>query len=566
MKKKTVFSFVVSIMICAMLSGCANVAPADTAPEKEQEETAKKDEKKSKKKDKKKKDKDKEKDKKKGSKDDWESLGEEAGTESYNEDVYAPVFDEVQDVLANGYDPDKNYKYISTGLMERVNYPEGDDLGEAIGYYLHDMNGDGRDELLIGENAQYEYGGPNDVAFIYSGFTCKDDKPECFIEGWARNRQHYIGDGRFFNTGSSGAMNTEFGECHLDPDSGKLVWDDFYFSCEDAAKGGMAFFRNTIGSCEPGDSERLNISEDEFGDILGRYENKIGAIAWTPLGKKSNGGKHIVNTMTDDELIKIEKKLNEIGYYGFMRSTYSDPRDIDWNEVFYVGAGFDKGSLPEKVKKAYLKATGEDEIYTDITAVSGKDVEKYVKETTGYDYSEMRDPLDWVYLKDYDLYLNEHGDTNQSQISVSGGQKERNEYTMVYTGENGVEYCVTFADEGGKYRFIANLPKWMVEDPTNGGDIDQTTITDGMIIPDSDSRKLCEDDLKGLDKKELRIARNEIYARHGRKFSDKELQEHFNKMEWYFPSVEAKDFDESKLNDYELYNLDLIGKFEKKAK
>ena len=137
---------------------------------------------------------------------------------------------------------------------------------------------------------------------------------------------------------------------------------------------------------------------------------------------------------------------------------------------------------------------------------------------------------------------------------------------IAYERADGFEYVVTFKDNGGKYQFISNLQRWMVEDPTNGGDIDQSMITDGMIIPDSDSRKLTDDDLKGLSADELRIARNEIYARRGRKFADKELQAHFDSMEWYAPIVEAKDFDESILNEYELYNLKLIGKFEKKAK
>ena len=102
-------------------------------------------------------------------------------------------------------------------------------------------------------------------------------------------------------------------------------------------------------------------------------------------------------------------------------------------------------------------------------------------------------------------------------------------------------------------------------DPESSGDIDQSTITDGMIIPDSDSRYLTEDDLKGFTAEELRIARNEIYARYGRKFNDSKLQEHFNSMEWYFPTTEPGDFDESILNDYEIKNLDLIAKYEKKV-
>ena len=429
-----------------------------------------------------------------------------------------------------------------------------------------DLNDDGIRELLIGENGDDEYGNnPNEEAFIYSGFSCKDGKPVCFVEGWARNRQHYMGDGRFLNTGSSGAMNSCFGEWHLSDDGTEQVWDDFYFTMDDM-KGGLALYHNTTGEEDPGSSERLKISEDEFWDIQAGLALKCGAIAWTPMGPKENGGRHLVNTMTDNELLKIENRLENIGYYGFLTTTYDDPRDIYWNSVLYVGAGIDENSISKDVKKAYLKATDDDEIYTDLTVISGKKLKKFVKDTTGYDYSEMNYPLDWVYLKDYDLYINEHGDTNQFPVEVTGGSLENGEYTVTYIGPDGLEYCVVYRDEGGKLKFISNIPRWMVEDPTNGGDVDQSDIKDGMIIPDSDSRKLTEDDLKFLDKGELRIARNEIYARHGRKFTSEDLQNHFNSMDWYFPMVEASDFDESVLNEYEKYNLNFISKYEKTLK
>ena len=86
-----------------------------------------------------------------------------------------------------------------------------------------------------------------------------------------------------------------------------------------------------------------------------------------------------------------------------------------------------------------------------------------------------------------------------------------------------------------------------------------------MLIPDSDSRKLTEEELKAYDAEQLRLARNEIYARHGRKFTDQKLQEYFNQMVWYAPVVEAADFDEGVLNEVERYNLTLIGKMEKAA-
>ncbi len=273
------------------------------------------------------------------------------------------------------------------------------------------------------------------------------------------------------------------------------------------------------------------------------------------------------NNMSDSDLRKIEKKLNSIGYYGFLISLYNDPTNIYWDDVFYVGAGFDDraGSPSAEVKRAYLKATGDEEIYTDLTTVSGEVVKDYVKKTTGHDYSEMVYPLDWVYLKDYDLYVSQHGDTNQIVVEVVAGHCENDQYIITYDGGMNERRCVIFVDEGDTLRFIANLPEWMVLDPINGGDVDQSMITEGMIFPDSDVEKLTEADLEGLSSEELRIARNEIYARRGRIFVDKELQAHFEQMEWYSPMFTADEFDESVLNENELYNLKLIGDYEKKT-
>ncbi len=82
------------------------------------------------------------------------------------------------------------------------------------------------------------------------------------------------------------------------------------------------------------------------------------------------------------------------------------------------------------------------------------------------------------------------------------------------------------------------------------------------IIPDSDSRYLDKSELAGLSKEQLRLARNEIYARHGRKFDDQGLQDYFNSKSWYIPSVDASSFTESMLNDYEVKNAYLISDYE----
>ena len=56
---------------------------------------------------------------------------------------------------------------------------------------------------------------------------------------------------------------------------------------------------------------------------------------------------------------------------------------------------------------------------------------------------------------------------------------------------------------------------------------------DKYIIPDSSSRALTDSDLQGLSLVELRIARNEIFARRGRGFKDRLLAKWFFSKDWY---------------------------------
>lgn len=82
------------------------------------------------------------------------------------------------------------------------------------------------------------------------------------------------------------------------------------------------------------------------------------------------------------------------------------------------------------------------------------------------------------------------------------------------------------------------------------------------IFPLSSSSYLDESDLDGLSKEECRIARNEIYARHGRMFTDEALQSYFDSKDWYDGYIEPEDFDESVLNEYEISNRNLIVEYE----
>jgi DNA-directed RNA polymerase subunit RPC12/RpoP len=74
------------------------------------------------------------------------------------------------------------------------------------------------------------------------------------------------------------------------------------------------------------------------------------------------------------------------------------------------------------------------------------------------------------------------------------------------------------------------------------------------ILPDSDKRALSEEDIAALTKGQLRLARNEIYARHGYEFKSADLQKYFSSKSWY----NAVPSSTSSLNDVEKENVKLL--------
>lgn len=68
-------------------------------------------------------------------------------------------------------------------------------------------------------------------------------------------------------------------------------------------------------------------------------------------------------------------------------------------------------------------------------------------------------------------------------------------------------------------------------------------LTDDYIISDSNTKLLTNSDIAGLSAKELNYAKNEIYARHGRKFASQELQRYFESKAWYEGRYDSDDFD-----------------------
>lgn len=88
----------------------------------------------------------------------------------------------------------------------------------------------------------------------------------------------------------------------------------------------------------------------------------------------------------------------------------------------------------------------------------------------------------------------------------------------------------------------------------------KTTITTDYVISDSDTRIIETSEIENFSPWQLKVARNEIYARHGREFVYEDMKCYFDGKSWY--SVNPN-FSESDLSSTEIQNISIILEQEK---
>lgn len=93
----------------------------------------------------------------------------------------------------------------------------------------------------------------------------------------------------------------------------------------------------------------------------------------------------------------------------------------------------------------------------------------------------------------------------------------------------------------------------------NNYDYDEEALGDYDDFDWLSYRKATHDDLYWRNKKQLRIMRNWIYARHGYKFKSKDLQQYFSVFPWYQPRFSDVS---SSLNKIEQANIQMIRQYE----
>ena len=85
-------------------------------------------------------------------------------------------------------------------------------------------------------------------------------------------------------------------------------------------------------------------------------------------------------------------------------------------------------------------------------------------------------------------------------------------------------------------------------------------ISSSQMLPNSATEEISTSQLDNMTAEEIRIARNEIYARHGLIFQAEDLNEYFSAQDWYQGTV--NDTDSITLSEIEAKNVAIIVAYE----
>jgi len=137
-------------------------------------------------------------------------------------------------------------------------------------------------------------------------------------------------------------------------------------------------------------------------------------------------------------------------------------------------------------------------------------------------------------------------------------------YLLVDNPDDFEYYLSTYLDnDSNKYMCLEKIKELLGKDEDEN--IGYSNILDiqvrDFVFSDSSYRRLDMNELEELNLKQLRIARNEIYARHGYIFEDDELNEYFKNKNWYVPVG-----NNVILNEVELYNIEIVKQVENRLK
>jgi len=177
-------------------------------------------------------------------------------------------------------------------------------------------------------------------------------------------------------------------------------------------------------------------------------------------------------------------------------------------------------------------------------------------------------PVDPCYTFSGDRVYWSRGDIHGEGTFVL--EKENNRNAIIIKSRNGSEGKMNYEMrrnnliiDGEVYNFspISNHHIEFVTQRSNSTTVANNSSPQQTVEtkPAFSVRLLTEADIRGKSRAELRIMRNEIFARHGHIFQSQDLRDHFSAMDWYNPRFNDVTH---LLNDIERQNVAFIQRHE----
>lgn len=267
---------------------------------------------------------------------------------------------------------------------------------------------------------------------------------------------------------------------------------------------------------------------------------------------------------------------------------YTDPITISYNDYLArVGGIFDSGEFDSDENAIDTNPEDNKEVNTNLNNDSVS-----MPSSSDGDFSDY---IDWCgYYEggwlDTGLWFGLNSDGTQNPECGSIRLDFRgNEFLgeLYYRGGNEFYSEVNYASSVEKYYLYPNVNSgsYTIDIYTSEGDFECTYTMlmsydeyvenewgydeSEYIVDGSDRGYFEKSYFENLSDNELRLARNEILARHGRTFKDQTLQDYFNSKSWYTPIYTPEEFDaqmEQILNEWEKANIEIIKEVEASRK
>lgn len=294
----------------------------------------------------------------------------------------------------------------------------------------------------------------------------------------------------------------------------------------------------------------------------------------------SNSDSNVSNTKSDDPLMSrisklwySEKDIKSIDYSGdtlFVvngtfheagsREAYKRVRD---NKFYYLGFADWSNNIDYEYDYEpgdELKASESELSSFDAVQCDGYSVLVVDGQKTSFKDSLMVD--NYIFAGEYKGQKT--GKTYSIDIDNKNCQGfEKSSFYVLYTDDFGEEeYDDSFGDLLASFGSQYFNPRTMAIHNSDNQLVDilqRVYPTDKQTFPFTASTELDIKTLEFFSKDELKIMRNEIFARHGFIFSTDAMKKHFSAMSWYKP--EQKNVD-NLLSPVERHNVELIRKVE----